>query len=195
MYVLAFDTETTGLPQKRKPLHDQPHIMQLAFSLYDPERRPIFEVSTLVALPEGVEPHPQAFAVHNISGQMTRDKGVSKEAALRLLAIAAVRADLIIAHNAEYDIGLVRFETERTGAVYPLHERKVTCTCDIATPILNLPPTPKMVAAGFNKPKRAKLEECYRHFFGEELSGAHDALVDTRGCARVYFELLDRKHV
>ena len=28
-------------------------------------------------------------------------------------------------------------------------------------------------------------------FFGEEISGAHDALVDTRACARVYYHLLD----
>ena len=44
---LFFDTETSGLPNKRK-LHDldaQPHIMQLAFSLYDASRRPVFEVS------------------------------------------------------------------------------------------------------------------------------------------------------
>jgi DNA polymerase III epsilon subunit-like protein len=29
-------------------------------------------------------------------------------------------------------------------------------------------------------------------FFNEEMSGAHDAMVDTRACMRVYFELIDR---
>lgn len=195
MYVLAFDTETTGLPVKNKPLADQPHIMQLAFSLYDPERRPVFEMSTLVALPDGVEPHPKAFEVHGISGDMTRAVGIKKEAAMHLLGMAVSRANVIVAHNASYDIGLVGYEVERTGALHPLRERHITCTCDLATPVLNLPPTAKMVAAGFSKPKRAKLEECWKFFFNEELSGAHDALVDTRGCARVYFELRDRNHV
>ena len=51
--ICFFDCETSGLPNKRSPrLELQPHIMQLAISLYDNERRPVYEVSTLVALPE-----------------------------------------------------------------------------------------------------------------------------------------------
>jgi len=46
-----------------------------------------------------------------------------------------------------------------------------------------------MLAAGFTKPKPPKLEECIRHFFNEELDGAHDAMVDVRACRRVYFHL------
>ena len=46
-----------------------------------------------------------------------------------------------------------------------------------------------MRAAGFNKPKSPKLEECIEHFFGEKLSGAHDAMVDVGACKRVYFNL------
>jgi DNA polymerase-3 subunit epsilon len=60
---------------------------------------------------------------------------------------------------------------------------------EAAAPIVNLPPTERMLAAGFNKPKAPKLEECIHHFFGETLAGAHDALVDVRACARVYFHL------
>jgi len=44
-------------------------------------------------------------------------------------------------------------------------------------------------AAGINKPKPPKLEECIRHFFGEELDGAHDAMVDVVACRRVFFHL------
>ena len=46
-----------------------------------------------------------------------------------------------------------------------------------------------MVAAGFNKPKPPKLEECIKHFFNETLEGAHDAMVDLAACSRVYFHL------
>ena len=47
------------------------------------------------------------------------------------------------------------------------------------------------------KPKRngqwkwPKLEECVRHFFGETLVGAHDALTDVRATARVFYHLVD----
>jgi DNA polymerase-3 subunit epsilon len=46
-----------------------------------------------------------------------------------------------------------------------------------------------MLAAGFTRAKQAKLSECITHFFNEDLTGAHDALVDVRACARVFFHL------
>ena len=37
--------------------------------------------------------------------------------------------------------------------------------------------------------KWPKLEECMNHFFNETIEGAHDALVDVRATARVYYHL------
>ncbi|AOW48412.1 3'-5' exonuclease family protein [Acetobacter ascendens] len=65
------------------------------------------------------------------------------------------------------------------------------CTMDAAAPLVNLPPTARMIAAGIDKPKAPKLEECIKHFFNEELKGAHDAMVDVRACARLFFHLRD----
>ena len=67
--------------------------------------------------------------------------------------------------------------------------KSLFCTMEAATPIVNLPPTERMVAAGITKPKPPKLEECIRHFFDESLEGAHDALIDVRACSRVFFHL------
>ncbi len=191
MHILAFDTETTGLPAKNKGLEHQPHIMQLAFSLYDEDFRPVFELSTLVKLPEGVTPHPKALETHGITPEMCNTFGVEKKQALALLRYAVLRSDRVIAHNAEYDMALVGFDATRADVPHPVPASMILCTCDAATPIVNLPPTPAMIRAGFNKPKRASLAECWRYFFDEELSGAHDALVDTRGCARVYRHLVE----
>jgi DNA polymerase-3 subunit epsilon len=67
------------------------------------------------------------------------------------------------------------------------------CTQALSSPLLNLPPSERMRAAGFSKPKPPKLSESYQFFFNEELVGAHDALVDARACARVYLELVKRE--
>ena len=64
---------------------------------------------------------------------------------------------------------------------------------EAAKQIVNLPPTRKMLDWGFNGPKPPKLEECMKHFFGEEFPGAHDAMVDTRACARVYWRLQQKE--
>ena len=71
----------------------------------------------------------------------------------------------------------------------------MVCLCRCFPPcheerrVVNLPPTEKMRAAGFDKPKPPKLEECIRHFFNEELGGAHDAMIDLDACRRVYIHL------
>lgn len=195
MNILAFDCETTGLPNKRGSLEVQPHVIQLAASLYSSDRRPILEFSVLIQPPDGVHIPEQVEAIHGITTGAAFAFGVARKTALGLLRFAALRADRIIAHNAGFDMQLIGFEATREGVEHPIPARMVFCTCDAATPILNLPPTQKMIGAGLRGPKRARLDECHQHFFGEPLSGAHDALVDTRACARVYFHLLDTGHI
>ena len=59
----------------------------------------------------------------------------------------------------------------------------------VCAPIINFPPTEKMKAVGFDKPKPPKLEECIRHFFNEDFAGAHDAMADVTACRRVFLHL------
>lgn len=195
MNILAFDTETTGVPNKKGSLDSQPHIVQLAATLYSSDRRPLYEFSTLVKLPENVAMPAGAQAVHGISAEESRIFGVEPRTAIAMLRFAAARADRVIAHNAQFDMQLLSFLQDRAGESAAINRKMLLCTCDAATPVVNLPPTSKMLAAGFTGPKRASLGECWKHFFNEELENAHDALVDTRGCARLYFHLLDNGHI
>ena len=63
------------------------------------------------------------------------------------------------------------------------------CTQRLATPILKLPPTAKMIAAGFRKHKSASLGEAYQHFMGKPLENAHSAMADARACMDVWFAI------
>lgn len=196
--ILFYDTETSGLPNKKQlyNLDVQPHIMQLAFSLYDADRRPVLEVSTLVALPEWADCSPEALATHGITPETTRKYGMNPDAALRLLGYAANRAEVCIAHNEKFDLQLLEFAALRLSTKSPLAERRTFCTMEASTDIVRMPPTPAMIKWGHgDKFKNPKLTECWQYFFGEELSGAHDALIDTRGCARVYYHLLDNGYI
>ena len=58
----------------------------------------------------------------------------------------------------------------------------------MTTPICKMPPTPKMLAAGFDKFKMPKLIEAHQHLFGEGFDKAHDAMADVMACKRIYFE-------
>lgn len=187
--ILFFDTETTGLPNKGQ-LSGQPYIVQLALSLYDDNRRPVFETSTLIRLPEGMDVPAIPKEVHGIDELMCANYGVAPATALALFNFAMERCHTSVAHNYQFDRKLVQFLADRLGSQVLFTNPFCTMIC--ATPVVNLPPTEKMLRAGYNKPKAPTLAECWRYFFQEELSGAHDALVDTRGCARVYYELADQ---
>ena len=66
---------------------------------------------------------------------------------------------------------------------------RAECTQRLATPIMQIPPTSKMVRAGFNKFKAANLREAYQHFCGAELQNAHSAMADARACLDVWYAI------
>jgi DNA polymerase-3 subunit epsilon len=193
---LFFDTETTGLPARGFGPADprQPHLVQLACLLADEDGTERASLSLIVAPPIPIP--AEAAAVHGITDEIARGAGVSQSSAVSIWAQMARRAHTLVAHNIPFDLGLLQSAWFRTrgptadGTWADLLEgRRQFCTMRAATGPVNLPPTDRMRAAGFNRPKAPKLSECVRHFFDEDLAGAHDALVDVRACARVFFHL------
>ena len=192
MRILTFDTETTGFPNPNLPLDhsSQPYIVQLAAELCEDDGRTLAQISTVID--NGIEIPETAAAVHGITTARAAEIGVPPSTALELFIHFYNLAGLIVAHNIAFDMKMLEIAMARRAhcGVEPIDMSKPRfCTMEAATPILDIPPTPRMIAAGFIKPKAPKLEECIRHFFGEELSGAHDAMVDVGGCKRVFFHL------
>jgi len=191
--ILFFDTETTGFYQDRLPVDhpDQPYIVQLAAQLCEDTGEPIAGFSLVVdpGISDGVNIPERAAAVHGITNERATQLGVSAEFALSAFTHLYQRADLICAHNIKFDRGVIEAAISRHyKKVMPLR-KPLFCTMEAATPIINLPPTERMKAVGFDKPKPPKLEECIRHFFNENLDGAHDAMIDLTACRRVYLHL------
>lgn len=196
--ILFFDTETTGLPIWGTPLDNpaQPHIVQLAMLLADEDGTERASASVIVN-PQVPIPE-RAAAIHGITDEIADRAGIFTPTAVALFDRLAERADLIVAHNINFDIYLIRVAWERAliangnkGRAWDVAHggRQRYCTMEAARSVVNIPPTEKMLRSGFTKAKPPKLEECIRHFFGEEMAGAHDALVDVRACARVFFHL------
>lgn len=191
--ILFWDTETTGFFDDRLPIdHEaQPYIVQLAAQLCQDDGAPVAGFSLIIdpGIGEGVDIPEKASAVHGITNERAVQFGCSAEFALAAFTHLYQRADLLCAHNAKFDKGVTEAAIARHyGRTMPLR-KPIFCTMEAASPIVNLPPTERMVAAGFNKPKPPKLEECIRHFFNEEIDGAHDAMVDVTACRRVYLHL------
>jgi DNA polymerase-3 subunit epsilon len=196
--LIAFDTETTGLPLFNERSHDprQPHIVELALLLFDDAGTETKHTRVIVK-PDGWEIPADMTAIHGISHEQAMDEGIPEAGAADLFLAWQARATLRVAHNEGFDRRILRIAMTRAGierdVIEATEARASYCTCNNAKPIVNLAPTVKMMAKGMNGPKPPSLIECVRHFFGEELPGAHGAMVDARACARLYFHLQSMK--
>jgi len=193
--LLFFDTETTGLPDYRAPSNapQQPHLIQLACILCEGDGSILCRWQTLVKPKQGAKMEPKAFEAHGISLERALDEGVDAGVAVDAMMDLAGRSRAIVGHNVSFDVRIMRIMTTRTHGFKWEPRVPTECTMKMATNIVNLPPTPKMIAAGMHRPKVPTLAECVRFFFNEELQGAHDALADVDACKRVYFAIQKRK--
>lgn len=193
MRILFIDTETTGIPNSSLAPSDkrQARLVQFAAVLHDSHRKERHAVSMLVN-PQ-IDIPETATGVHGITQEDVALFGVPEVAVVGLYLRLAAQADVLSGYNVGFDDKMMRLAFDRANLRTTWPTLEIRDVCAACSPIVNLPPTERMVAAGFgDKPKTPKLVEAYSHFFDESLSGAHDALIDVRAAARVYYEIADR---
>lgn len=187
---LFFDTETTGLPDFNRDLTDpaQPHIVQLAMLLTDNAGRELVTFKSPI-IPEGftIDETGRAYEVNKVGNDMANQYGITLRQALAMFRMFESKAELKVAHNYRFDGFLLKCAHARQS-VEPLSPAiEKFCTMKAMTEIMKLEPTDRMKAAGFDKPKSAKLSEAYTYCTGKQLENAHDALADVKACKEVFF--------
>ncbi|KAA0579052.1 3'-5' exonuclease [Azospirillum sp. B21] len=194
--LLFYDTETTGLPDFKAPsdADHQPHITQLAALLTDEAGNKLASLDLLVR-PDGWTIPPDLQQLTGITMERAEAGGVPELVALSAFEALWRRANLRIAHNESFDARILRIGFKRFAGICDPDEWKngpAKCTQVLSTPILKLPPTEKMKAAGRNHHKSANLREAYEFFTGKPLSGAHNAMIDVMGVKAVWFAIQER---
>lgn len=184
--ILFLDVETTGLPLWREPSSDprQPHLVQVAALLVDPQTRQVMHELDHIVRPDGWEIPDDVVAIHGITAQRATDVGIPEEEALGALLGLHALCEFRVAHNESFDARMVRIAIKRyIGDVFAdqWKEAPAECTAKMTRPLVHLP-----------RNKMPTLGEAYQALFGEELRNAHSALADVQACARVYFEIQDR---
>lgn len=190
MAYLFIDTETTSFPKKYGDIKQdgQARVTQIAMLLTDGNGRSMAEYSTLIK-PDGWVINEEAAKVTGFSNELCELWGVSCKAAFNFYLRMAGIATKIIAHNIEFDRKMMQIEAAYCEQAFPQNDW--FCTMHSTAPLVNIPPTEKMIAAGFNKPKDPKLEESLQFMCGRSLGDtAHDAMYDVKACRDIYFELL-----
>lgn len=195
--ILGYDSETTNLPLWHEPSDDprQPHLIQLAMILFDMEGREVSRWANLVKPGFGAVMGPEAFAAHGITLERARDEGVDPIEAFDAFAEMLKHARLMVGHNESFDRRMMRITAARHKGFKWEPPVPAFCTLYRSKFILNLPPTEKMVRANMRGPKPPNLGECVKHFLGEEMVDAHDALADVSYTMRVFWHLVQKLNV
>lgn len=191
MIYLIFDTETTGLPKNYqapfKDIDNWPRLVQLSFIISNGKHRQEFN---FIIKPNGFEIPEVASNIHGITTERALAAGVDVDFALTILRGFINIADVIVAHNFDFDKAIIgsefyrQNETIGLGYEMKLASKKTFCT------MKDQKIDKYRVEMGMTK--WPKLIELYKHLFKEEFSGAHNSLMDTRACERVYFKVNDK---
>jgi len=195
---LFYDTETSGLPLFSEPSEHpaQPHIVQLGAILVDLDTRREIASLDVIVRPDGWVIPDEVAKIHGITTEHAKDVGIPEAVAVDMLFELWGERQRI-GHNEQFDARIVRIAAKRFRdpkdpvlAIPPSDEWKsgrAQCTQRLATPIMKLPPTPRMKAAGRFHHKSANLSEAYEYFTGRKLVDAHSAMADARACMEVFF--------
>jgi DNA polymerase III epsilon subunit-like protein len=190
---LVIDCETTGLPRTRYFSPDDvsgwPRLVQIAWGLYD-RNGTSAETRCHIIRPQGFKIPPDATKVHGISHARAVREGEDLGGVLDALMDALGRGiTALVAHNLDYDYGVVAGELVRLRKPLDVLDVPGICTMKTATPICRLPRPGG--GSGFKWPTLPELHGC---LFGRTYEGAHDALSDLEACARCFFKLLRDGH-
>jgi DNA polymerase III epsilon subunit-like protein len=191
----VFDTETTGLPVRYdaafSDVDNWPYATQVGFALVHVESgRTLWQVSSILKLPEGVEISEKATEITGLTADFCREFG-SDEWPLPPNGLGG--PDFFVCHNAAFDVAIFIAGAFRDNASVPytqdpltLGGKPVLCTKQLSTEYCNLP------GKYAGKPKWPTLQELHTHLFGKGFDGAHDALADVQATARCFVELVKR---
>lgn len=190
---LFFDCETTGLPRIRyfspEVADEWPHLVQLAWARYD-ARGNAGDSRCHVVKPDGFRIPPDATRIHGITDAHARRVGRDLVEVLdEFLAEATAPSTILVAHNFDYDRGVIGSELVRTRKPLGFLELSGICTMKETTELCALPRP-----GGGTGHKWPTLDELHHYCFGYSYEGAHDAANDIGACARAYFKLLEAGH-
>jgi len=212
MFVLVFDTETTGLPKTKvineNTLTSWPYIVQLSYILYDTESNKIIKISdNIVKIPENIELTKDSIAIHGIDRNKMNENGKSIVEVLQEFLTTIDSIDMIVGHNIDFDINMIIVEIYRSALdannccitkinlpiVVQLQYMKRYCTMKNSMELCNIKKINK--TSGKEYVKFPTLSETYQQLFNEKPNNMHNSLHDIYACFRCYYKLQYKKDI
>jgi DNA polymerase III epsilon subunit-like protein len=182
-YITCFDTETTGLPPKKEPVHNSEawnvcRVLQVAYEKYTHDGQFVEKQCFLV---KPTFPIPaESTAIHHITESHALEHGITHEEFIHRMCELVKETEIFVAHNASFDKNVILSELYRSG-----EGRAYVSTWEAAT----LDCTMSMGVVEFGD--KFKLDKLYSMCNLPKLDNLvlHSADWDTALCSAIYFYL------
>lgn len=206
MLALIFDTETTGLlpgyyfKTNDKTcddyMRDFPHIVQLSFMLFDCETLKMVEsYDFIIKVSDEVDIPETSFNIHGIDKKRSNEEGTDLKECLNTLSNVYKKADIVVAHNLEFDLPLIQIEGLRhnCGVIMNKNDKGKQYYCNMKNTI-ELCNIIRTNSRGSYK-KYPSQEELHFKLFETTPKNLHNSFNDILVCLRSYIKLIQDKDV
>lgn len=182
-FFVFFDLETTGFSAIKD------HALSISWIVFSKEGKLIKEESYYLKTTKNIP--ASATAVNNITIETLNSKGVEPEQIFKKLFDDMNKSRCYVAHNMEFDISFIRKYFSQYSLELPTKPaRKYFCT---------MKETKTFMYESLGMTKYPKLSELLSaiYYGGRDIyiSGIHSSIVDTRICAKCFFELKNKAQI
>ncbi len=184
-YLLFIDTETSGLPVKWDAPYSTagnwPYVVEIAWIIYTRAGQEI-KIEDHYIKNTDFRITPEAQQIHGITPAFLQENGQDRHTVMQRLHQDLLQYQpLVIGHFMQLDYHMVGAEFYRTGQDNPLPQLPSFCTMLASTPYARNP-----------RQKYLRLGNLYKVLLGHDLHLQHNALVDAKATAAVFFQMQKR---
>jgi DNA polymerase III epsilon subunit-like protein len=207
MNILIVDTETTGLSKAKmiteKTLHLWPHIVQFSYVIYNKETNTLLKtVDHIVKVPDSIVISEENSNIHGITDTISKTSGQNIESVLSEFMEDYNNADIVVAHNMEFDFNIIKVEfmrqiyndknsiSEKEELTQQLNclkaSKKLCCTMQESVELCNIKALTK---TGKEYVKFPSLSELHKRLFSVVPKKLHNSLNDVLICLRCFYKM------
>ena len=190
--ILFFDVETNGLAKSQKgaymDIENWPRVVQLAWAICDEKGENCIRKNFLI-FPKDFSISEKMSSIHGITIDRAEKEGVLLNKVLEEFNNDLQHANLIVAHNIEFDLPVLNAEFIRHKIKTRLLEIEKYCTMR-SPEIVAFCKIPSSITMGYKWPS---LSELNNKLYNKSFEDSHNAAADVDACMKCYFELKRKK--
>jgi DNA polymerase III epsilon subunit-like protein len=199
MKIIVFDTETSGLPKSKiispNTIHLWPFIVQFSYIIFDTDTNTILKSYDAIVK---VKPYnvisEDSIKFHGITQEISELKGINIDNVLAEFIGDLEHADMIVAHNIEFDLNMIRVELLRLEQVAldlvlrkAIFEEQTNLYCTMRESV-DLCKIEKENSRG-KYYKFPTLTELHKHLFDVEPKHLHNSFHDILCTTRCFIKI------